>query len=124
MPDSSDGVGISVTGVSRLAPQPSQNWASDGLSQPQLRQSMVELPFPGEQAIDKSDDASGLRARQAFHARSWCGGSQGGSREMETWDGVKLKRGVFLLPKIGGISGARGAEIADPSFFARTIDPL
>ena len=78
MVDFSEGVAVSAAEESRLTPHPLQNWASDGLSRPQLGQSMVELPSPGEQAIDKSDDTSGFRARQAFPAESKCGGSRGG----------------------------------------------
>ncbi len=74
MADSFEGVAVSAAEESRLAPHTLQNWASEGLSRPQLGQSMVELPSPGE--IDKSDDTSGLGARQALHARSWCGGSR------------------------------------------------
>ncbi len=44
MVDSSEGVAVSAAEESRLAPHPLQNWASDGLSRPQLGQSMVELP--------------------------------------------------------------------------------
>ena len=51
MLDSAEGAAGSATEASRLAPHLLQNWASDGLSRPQLGQSMVKLPFPGEQLI-------------------------------------------------------------------------
>ena len=53
MGDSSDSVGVSATGVSRLAPHPLQNWASEGFSRLQVSHSIVELTFPSEWSIDK-----------------------------------------------------------------------
>ncbi len=41
MLDSSEGISVSATQASKLAPQPLQNWVSDGLARPQPEQGIL-----------------------------------------------------------------------------------
>ena len=92
-----EGAGKSSREACNRVPHSLQNWALTGFSWPQLGQSMVVPPSPREQAIDQSDDTSGLRARQACPA--WSGGS--GLRAGEASGSLLVSSKLAPRPSLG-----------------------